>query len=148
MKKSFLYQYDKFNSHKFIKFLLSILVVVILFLPLSVPFIPTNFIAQYIPHSNLVLELSGQYIFLILPYLFPLICIIIFLYYKEYYLLKILSLIFYCISLYYQYISAIDIYTNSSFNFLIARYIAPNIIFILLFIILMIFKSKTLRSDK
>ncbi|QQK08386.1 hypothetical protein [Miniphocaeibacter halophilus] len=148
MKNSFLYQYDKFNSHKFIKFLLSLLIVVILFLPLVIPFIPTDLINQYIPYSNLVLELSGQYIFLIIPYLLPLICTIMFLYYKDYYLLKILSLIFYGISLYYQYISVMDIHTSSNLNFLILRYIAPNIIFILLFIIIMIFKSKALKSSK
>lgn len=148
MKNSFLYQYDKFNSHKFIKFLLSLLIIVFLFLPLIIPFIPTGFINQYIPYSNLVLNLSGKYIFLIVPYLLPFICLIMFLYYKDYYLLKIFSLLFYGISLYYQYISVMDIYINSDLTFLILRYIAPNVIFILLFIILMIFKTRALKAKK
>lgn len=145
MKEKFKRKYEGFNSHKIIIFILSIIIILITLLPFIAVLIPNYLKTLNIPYWNDVYTVSGNIILFVFPYLIPIILISVSLYYKDYYILKIVLFLAYFLSIYFQVISTMGIYMDEDLKFFLYRYIIPNGIFIIIFIIVMVFKSKSLK---
>ena len=145
MKERFKRKYDGFNSHKISIFILSIIIILIITLPFVSVLIPSYLKVFNIPYWNDIYTISGNIIFFVFPYLIPVLLILSTLYYKDYYILKIILFLTYLLSIYFQIISVMGIYVDEDLYFLLYRYIIPNGIFLILFIISMVFKSKSLK---
>lgn len=147
MKEKFKDIYEKFNSHKIRNFILSVFILLIVTLPFIFVFTLDYLEKINLPFFERISLLNGSLIFFILPYLIPIILIITTLLYKDYYILKILLFLTYFLSIFFQLVSTMGIYTDEDFKFFLYRYVIPNIIFVIIFALAMFFKFKALENN-
>lgn len=135
MKDEYLKIYKKINSKNGFKPLVSVLLVLVIYLPLITIFSDINI-------SKLLHHIFLDMLFFIFPILIPLSTLFVLLFFHKYYLLKFLLFFSMFIAFPFHLVASMGIYTKQDAIQYFLMFILPYIIFIIALIIIIKFKNK------